>query len=462
MSELSYRSEVEFLDGCNPALVERNADEFRRLRELLVEVESPAKRAANRDDWKSAGSQNYKTRLKQARELLVHLADGYDQANRALRHYATALESAKGHCSTGKRSEQELADLIATKGTAITRDAQEAEPMRRWEDMRGTSGVMDWLAESTMDIDDIKDRANRLHDQAGTSFNRAKRVEKEARDTCVAALKKAFESLPQFKTGSTERVDIHDAIPALAREAREARGNPLTHLPGSGPKEDLGPPTGDAIVSRELKDIRMKVANLPGDAADTYWTRPTSDEDRREWISTNKEAIRAAAKHSGLPTDMVAGIAWQEVGGQRGVYDDAVDTLREQADSPLSPIAPESLPWRFGGSPDETSFGLLATQVRRGAEVLGYDPDNLTDAQRATVEESLQDPNQNIFVASGYLAQLKAESEFADVPPEEMTRAQRQELAARYNGGPFWEGEDAQRYGRGFDNNLDHARSALR
>ncbi|MFI1760879.1 hypothetical protein ACH41H_02215 [Streptomyces sp. NPDC020800] len=107
-------------------------------------------------------------------------------------------------------------------------------------------------------------------------------------------------------------------------------------------------------------------------------------------------------------------------------------------------------------------MGPIAIQVRRGAEVLGYDPDRLTDQQRSMVEESLQDPAQNIFIASEYLAQLKAESEFAQVPAEEMTPAQYQELASRYNGGPYWQSSHAQAYGSGFMNHLNDARSALR
>ncbi|WP_228918025.1 hypothetical protein [Streptomyces sp. DH20] len=51
---------------------------------------------------------------------------------------------------------------------------------------------------------------------------------------------------------------------------------------------------------------------------------------------------------------------------------------------------PENLPSRRGGDPDETSFWPIAIQVRRGAEVLGYDPENLTGQQRTTVEESLR------------------------------------------------------------------------
>jgi hypothetical protein len=50
----------------------------------------------------------------------------------------------------------------------------------------------------------------------------------------------------------------------------------------------------------------------------------------------------------------------------------------------------------------------------------------------------------------------------ADVPPEEMTQAQYRELAARYNGGPHWEGGDAQGYADRFEQNREQAEQALR
>ncbi|MFF1688426.1 MULTISPECIES: hypothetical protein [unclassified Streptomyces] len=115
-------------------------------------------------------------------------------------------------------------------------------------------------------------------------------------------------------------------------------------------------------------------------------------------------------------------------------------------------------------SPDKTFVNKLLGDPSLAEKLLGDKAraDHLTDQQRGMVEEALQDPRQNVFIASEYLAQLKAESEFADVPAEEMTPAQYQELAARCNGGPYWEGDDAQAYGRGFTNNLDDARNALR
>ncbi|MEV7239219.1 hypothetical protein AB0N06_36660, partial [Streptomyces sp. NPDC051020] len=336
MNGLSHRKDVEFLEGCNPALVERNADEFKRIRDMLVEVDEPAERAEKRTHWHSEGSQHYEARVAEARKLLTDIAEGYGKASSTLRTYAYALETAKSHYSNGKANEQALADLIGTKGTAITREAQDAEPMRQWEDMRGTTGVLDFFAELTMDIDDIKDQADQLHDAAGGAFHLAKNTEKEARDICVHGMKEAYELLPEFRMGSVKRVDIFSAIAAMRREAHEASGNPLTRLPGSGPKQGYAMPVGESPISPTLRDIRMQVANLPG-AKDSYWDLPSSDQDRKKWIAANKEIIQAAAKNSGLPADMVAGIAWQEIGGQPGRFPSVVATPgRSPSDAEVS------------------------------------------------------------------------------------------------------------------------------
>ncbi|MFF8275359.1 hypothetical protein ACF05T_04450 [Streptomyces lateritius] len=235
MTGLSYRKDVAFLEDCNPALVERNADEFKRLHDMLIEVDTPAERAEKRTHWYSEGSQHYVSRLVEARKLMQHTAEGYGRAASALRSYAWALETAKSHYSDGKANERSLAALIGTKGTAITREAQDAEPMRQWEDMRATTGVLDFFAELTMDVDDIRGEANRLHDAAGSAFHLAGTTEKEARDLCVHGLKQAYELLPEFRMGSVQRVDIVSAIASMRSEAKEAGSNPLTHLPGSPP-----------------------------------------------------------------------------------------------------------------------------------------------------------------------------------------------------------------------------------
>ncbi|MFF5652551.1 hypothetical protein ACFY8N_29665 [Streptomyces collinus] len=62
--------------------------------------------------------------------------------------------------------------------------------------------------------------------------------------------------------------------------------NPLTRLPGSGPKQDYDPTAGDDIVSRTLRDIRLQVATLPG-AKDGYWSPPSTAQARADWIAAN-------------------------------------------------------------------------------------------------------------------------------------------------------------------------------
>lgn len=227
MSGISHRKDVQFLEECNPALVERNAAEFKRLRDLLVQAETPARRAETGTEWHSENSHTYTSRLSEARQLVQHIAEGYDKAASALNAYAAALTTAKSHYANGKGSERRLAALIATKGTAITRTAQEAEPMCQWEDMRATTGFLDGLAELTMDVDDIREEADRLHDDAGGNFRLAKAAEQEARSSCVHALKQAYELLPEFRPkAGAGGVDIYAAMADIRREAAEARTNP--------------------------------------------------------------------------------------------------------------------------------------------------------------------------------------------------------------------------------------------
>ncbi|HEX2298748.1 MAG TPA: hypothetical protein VHH34_09555, partial [Pseudonocardiaceae bacterium] len=285
------------------------------------------------------------------------------------------------------------------------------------------------------------------------------------RDRCLAELKVAYERPPDFRGGDFKNAsEIVGWIKPLLDETVQAGKDPLAHLPGSGTKGDGFPAAGDGAVSPALQHIRNLLKSLP-EGQSPWWHDVVggyTEDARKDWVKDNKELILAAAKETGLPPDMIAGIAWKEVGGKPYSLDGMTESARRAAESDWSPLTPEYLPGPLGGDRDETSYGPMAVQIRRGAEVLGYDPDNLSDQQRDEVRSALKDPAQNIFIASKYLENLKAESEFANVPAEEMTPAQYEELAARYNGGPNWQGSQAQAYGRDFTAHRDEAGKALR
>lgn len=429
----------------------------------LIESADTSFRKALQTQWVSEANDLYEKRLREAEELATHLSAAYREAWKALVGYADAVESAKGRFRDGQSSEAKLSEVMGREATPVTETAKAAEPMRQWEDLRKRTGVLDWLAEITVDVDEIRDEAERLYNQTDQHYSDAAKIEGEARDACLATLGKAHKSLPDFRGDFPHPSKLMPGMPAFRAEAGEAKDDPNVALPGAGPKVDgirQGP--GDDRVSPKLSEIRTRLNDLPEVKDHNYWLPSNSNEERRDWIHSNRQHIRDAAAYTGLPPDMIAGIAWQEVQGDPGWADDVSDNYRQNQHE-----AGWITQWAAGklgldGEADETSMGPMAIQIRRSAEVLGYDPANMTDAQRDEVEAATQNPGTNIYIASEYLAQLKAESEFADVPADEMTPAHYQELAARYNGGPYWESDAAQGYGRGFNNNIDDARQALR
>ncbi|WP_327354257.1 hypothetical protein [Streptomyces sp. NBC_01304] len=444
---VTYYADVRHLEDASPALIERNAAEYKRLHDLLAEAMPSVTKASNDTHWVSDSREHYEARLKDVQQLATGLKDGFEKAWKALLHYADAVEDAKKHLRTGKDSQESLASVLDREDIKLTPAARNAEPMKRWEDLRDTTGALDWLSELTVDVGKIRDDANHYYAQASEAFHRAKTAEETVRTNAMAELDAARAQVPDFRSDFKDAAALLAKVGDLQAEQKQASHDPLTQLAGSGTKTDVFPRVGkDVTVSPALQRIRDLAGGLPPGKDTSYWLPGSSDEQRSEWIEANGQAIRAAAKENGLPPDVIAGIAWREVDGDPAVIDDVTDTVRQLG---------------VGGDADRTSMGPLQIQIRRAAEVLGYDPANLTGAQRDEVESAVKDPTQNVFIASEYLSRLKAESEFADVPAEQMTPAQYQELAARYNGGPYWQSDDAQAYGRDFMTDLDSARSAL-
>ncbi|NLU69440.1 hypothetical protein [Streptomyces sp. HNM0574] len=454
---MTYYEDVAFLEDCDPALIERNAAEYKRLRDLFDSV-GPSVRKARDVEWTSTARASYEDRLKDVRGLLDGLVDGYEAAWKALLAYADAVEEAKSRLRQGGDAQDLLEKVIAREGTPITPTAQEAEPMRRWEDMRATTGVLDWFAELGVDAEAIEAEADRYHAQADEAFTAALRAERGPRADCVAALERARNLIPDFRAGNRDAAALLDRVEPLSREKTEAAGDPLTRLPGGSGEKGSLPGFGDGAESPLLRDLRDHRRNMP--EVDSMWLTDRFGS-KDEWVAANKEAIGQAARAYGLPPETLAGIAWIEVGGKPYVADDLTGWVREAAASDWSPVSPEGLPGPLAGDRDNTSYGPMAVQVRRAAEVLGYDPDNLTEGQRDELKGALKDPSQNMLISAKYLADLKAQSSFADVPAEDMTPGQHRELAARYNGGPYWEGGDAQGYADRFAGNREDVRKAL-
>jgi hypothetical protein len=144
---------------------------------------------------------------------------------------------------------------------------------------------------------------------------------------------------------------------------------------------------------------------------------------KEQWVRGYKDAINSAAARFDLPPALLAGVAYNEVGGDPLFIDDLAYMARNT--NPNSPSCR-----------DLTSFGNVSLEVTRASQALGYGPSNdLGETQRRAVIQSLKDPVSNIFVVAKHLSDLR-DRDFYGVPGSKLTRRQVEILGARYNHGP--------------------------
>jgi hypothetical protein len=225
---VTYRSDVKYIEDMQPHLVEAAAEDFKRVVRMIDSALPALDRARGKVEWSGDGGDLLDRRLKEANLLLEALRDGYDKAGGALDDYATTQAEAKILVSEGVQIEAELGNLI--------RHIEDpgAEPMKKWDDLRGTQGMFDWIGELGKgdEIDRVRAEADRLSGQASDYYDRAKRTESEGRGLAVRALDSARANLPDFLADSRSARAIIDGTPGLRRETYQAAKDPNARRPG--------------------------------------------------------------------------------------------------------------------------------------------------------------------------------------------------------------------------------------
>lgn len=159
---------------------------------------------------------------------------------------------------------------------------------------------------------------------------------------------------------------------------------------------------------------------------------------KEQWVQGYSESIKQAAKEFDLPEMLIAGMSFNEVGGQfetlsdRAIYE-ARDIAEHLPDSVMNKI-PARIKSKLESPKQNTSFGNTSIQIANVAEDLGYDIKNLTNTQQEMIIESLQDSRQSIFMAANHLRTL-ANRNYPGVPASKMGDQHIKVLGARYNMG---------------------------
>lgn len=145
------------------------------------------------------------------------------------------------------------------------------------------------------------------------------------------------------------------------------------------------------------------------------------DDFENQWISGYKYVIQAAARKYDIPAYLLAGVAKVELGGDPLWIDDIAYNVRQIA--------------KGQKAADLTSFGNISIQVRRAAETLGYDYDNLTGKQRESIISSIKDPIQNLYIVAKHLSDLR-DIEYKGLGADKLTEDNVRIIGSRYWWGP--------------------------
>lgn len=439
---MAYYSDVSYIAQFSPEVVRANAAEFRRVNDL---IDTALPQLDNADDmaWEGSARGAYSARLAEARQLMSEIGTAFRTGGEVLDGYATSVETAKELLTRGRQTETQIADVLRASLPPVPAIiAGNAEPMRGWEAVRDNPLVNSLSEEQHA-------RAQSLYDQANHLYNQARELADRERDNTARRLATVREGLPRYEVGGVlSAADVRGLLPGITEETEQARANPLTRA--------APVPAGGAPISPELAEVRTNAAPFPDVQVPWIASDPTHPERQAvsdAFIRVHADTIRAAARHYGVSPEAVATILRHEVTGTPQWLNEATEFYRRATPG-------DDLPG--DRDPDTTSYGAGQIQIRRAAEVLGYDPDALTDAQRGEIKNSLNNAEDNIFITAGHLAQLQDQSAFAGRPASLLSDQDYEELFRLYNDGPGGEPSAAAReYAMERAGEREHARRLL-
>ena len=156
------------------------------------------------------------------------------------------------------------------------------------------------------------------------------------------------------------------------------------------------------------------------------------------WVVYNRERIQAAARNARIPALLLAGVAWNEVGGKP----DAMDSLAFPVRS-FDWCGPDWVDRRLTVTkrPELTSMGAVSIQLRVAAQTLGLDISSMSFGERQRLQGALESNVFNLNVVAMHLYNL-IKRDFPEADTINLTDEQFVVIGSRYNRGTARKKED--------------------
>ncbi len=149
------------------------------------------------------------------------------------------------------------------------------------------------------------------------------------------------------------------------------------------------------------------------------------------WITHNKSAINEATNSNQIPVDLLAGVAWAEVGGMPDIVDSIAYPVRsfdwsgpEWVDNNLTVTK----------NPYQTSVGSVSIQIRNVAKIMGVNLDKMTYTQQLELIKYMENDASNLNIVAKHLLRL-IRYDFPNGSTSMLNDMQIVVVASRYNRG---------------------------
>ena len=149
------------------------------------------------------------------------------------------------------------------------------------------------------------------------------------------------------------------------------------------------------------------------------------------WIAHNKSAIKKAAAENQIPVDLLAGVAWAEVGGMPDIADSIAFPVRSFDWSGPDWVDKNMT---LTKDPHQTSVGSVSIQLSNGAAIMGLDLNKLSYTDKTGLIKTMENDVSNLDMVSKFLYKL-IKHDFPNANTSSLTDTQLIVTASRYNRG---------------------------
>lgn len=151
---------------------------------------------------------------------------------------------------------------------------------------------------------------------------------------------------------------------------------------------------------------------------------------KEAWVYYNSSRIRDAARAAKIPVELLAGIAWNEVGGMPDFVDYAAFPIRS-----FDWSGPDFVDRHLTitKDPDRTSFGSVSIQLRVAAETMGLDIRRLKFNEKK-LARALSNDAYNLHVVARHVFDL-IRYDYPNIDTANLSDEQIVVVGSRYNRG---------------------------